>query len=76
MLLWRAARALRGVRAETEGAGLDQLGQEEGGVPQVVAEEAAVVVAVRGGQADVEGPGEVGRLVEEGVVGVAIWEGC
>lgn len=37
-----------------------------------MAEEAAVVVARRVRQADVEGLGEMGRLVQEPVVGVAI----
>lgn len=37
-----------------------------------MAEEAAVVVPRRVGQADVEGLGEMGRLVQEPVVGVTI----
>jgi hypothetical protein len=48
------------LRLQAQGAGLDQLGEQQGGVPQVVAEEPAVLVAVRGGQADVERPWEVG----------------
>lgn len=46
---WRAvgARDAALVGAQAEGAGLDKLGQQQRGVPEVVAEEAAVVVAAR-----------------------------
>lgn len=46
-LLLRALAAA-GLQAQAQGVGLDELGQEEGRVPQVVAKEAAVLVAVRG----------------------------
>jgi hypothetical protein len=48
------------LRAEAEGAGFDELGQQEGGVPEVMAKELAVVVAYRVCQADVQGPGQIG----------------
>lgn len=43
------------LRAKAQGAGFHELGQQERGVPEVVAEETAVLVAGRVCQADVEG---------------------
>lgn len=48
------------LRAEAEGAGFDELGQQERGVPEVVAEELAVLVAYGVCQADVQGLGQMG----------------
>lgn len=48
------------LRVQAEGAGFDELGQQERGVPEVMAKELAVVIAYRVCQADVQGLGQMG----------------
>ncbi|CAI4212999.1 unnamed protein product [Parascedosporium putredinis] len=55
--------------------GVYEFGGEEGGVPEVVAEEQAVLVGGRVGELDAQGAGQGRGGVEEGGVGVAVLVG-
>lgn len=56
-----------------EGAGLEELGEEERGVPQIVAEELKFFVTAGVCEREVQLSGQVGGRVEKAMFGITVW---